>query len=59
MEKYINFFSFFYRWCHPCKLLATKLDDIVGQKNGLLELAKVDIDNNADLALEYEVSIFR
>jgi len=36
--------------------LTPKLDAIVGEKDGLLELAKVDIDENPDLALQYQVS---
>ena len=44
------------RWCAPCKALTPKLDSLVEESNGLLELAKVDVDTNSDLALEYEVS---
>lgn len=43
-------------WCAPCKALTPKLDAIIGEKNGLLELAKVDVDVNPDLALQYEVT---
>jgi len=43
-------------WCAPCKALTPKLDAIVGEKDGLLELAKVDIDENPDLALQYQVT---
>ena len=46
-----------FSWCAPCKALTPKLDAIIGEKNGLLELAKVDIDVNPDLAIQYEVSI--
>ncbi|KAL9985942.1 hypothetical protein ACROYT_G008398 [Oculina patagonica] len=42
-------------WCTPCKALTPKLDAIVGEKDGLLELAKVDVDQNPDLAMQYEV----
>ena len=33
------------------------LDAIVGEKDGLLELAKVDIDDNPELALQCGVSV--
>lgn len=44
------------RWCGPCKQLAPKLDSIIKMKDGAVELAKVDIDTNAELAMEYGVS---
>lgn len=53
----IRLFVFLYSWCTPCKALTPKLDAIVGEKNGLLELAKVDVDKNPELAMQYDVSI--
>ena len=47
---------FKFRWCAPCKGLTSRLDAIVGEKDGLLELAKVDVDVNPELAMEYQVS---
>lgn len=44
-------------WCTPCKGLTPRLDAIIGEKDGLVELAKVDVDNNPDLAMQYQVSI--
>ena len=38
-------------------MLTPKLDAIIGEKDGLLDLAKVDVDKNPDLAMQYEVSI--
>lgn len=49
--------DFKFRWCAPCKGLTSRLDAIIGEKDGLLELAKVDVDINPELAMEYEVSI--
>ena len=43
------------RWCGPCKQLAPKLDSLIDMKDGAVELAKVDIDENAELAMEYGV----
>ncbi|XP_022795804.1 thioredoxin, mitochondrial-like [Stylophora pistillata] len=48
--------DFHANWCGPCKALSPKLDAIMGEKDGLLELAKVDIDVHSDLAMEYEVA---
>lgn len=46
---------FLFRWCAPCKALTPKLDSVIGENDGQLELAKVDIDTNSELALEYKV----
>jgi len=43
-------------WCGPCKLLAPRLESIIGAKGDKVALAKVDIDNVSELAMEYGVS---
>ncbi|KAK8376748.1 hypothetical protein O3P69_009991 [Scylla paramamosain] len=43
-------------WCGPCKLLGPRLETIIGGKGEKVHLAKVDIDNVSDLALDYGVS---
>lgn len=48
--------DFYADWCGPCKALSPKLDAVMGDKEGLLELAKIDIDIHSDLALEYQVT---
>ncbi|KAH9383858.1 hypothetical protein HPB48_025628 [Haemaphysalis longicornis] len=42
-------------WCGPCKMLTPRLESAVDARGEKLDLAKVDIDQQADLALEYEV----
>ncbi|GFG38072.1 hypothetical protein Cfor_10647 [Coptotermes formosanus] len=48
--------DFFATWCNPCKMLTPRLESVVAEKKGEVLLAKVDIDENTDLALDYEVS---
>ncbi|XP_018420212.1 PREDICTED: thioredoxin, mitochondrial [Nanorana parkeri] len=48
--------DFHAQWCGPCKLLAPRLEKAVAKHQGKVLMAKVDIDDNTDLALEYEVS---
>ncbi|XP_067128819.1 thioredoxin, mitochondrial-like [Centruroides vittatus] len=43
-------------WCGPCKTLGPRLEGIIATKNDKVHLAKVDIDDNSDLAIEYGVS---
>jgi len=42
-------------WCGPCKLLGPKLEAMVSRHEGRLLMAKVDIDENHELALGYQV----
>uniref|UniRef100_V9KY26 Thioredoxin, mitochondrial n=1 Tax=Callorhinchus milii TaxID=7868 RepID=V9KY26_CALMI len=43
-------------WCGPCKVLGPKLEKLVAKQSGKVLMAKVDIDDHTDLAIQYEVS---
>lgn len=43
-------------WCNPCKLLTPRLESVISENKGKVVLAKVDIDEQTDLALDYDVS---
>ena len=45
----------FYRWCGPCKLLGPRLEAIISNREGKVSLAKVDVDENVEIAMEYAV----
>ncbi|XP_069701160.1 thioredoxin, mitochondrial [Periplaneta americana] len=47
--------DFFATWCNPCRMLTPRLESVIAEKKGEVILAKVDIDENTDLALDYEV----
>ena len=53
---WLSVIAFFDRWCGPCKLLGPRLETKVGALNGKVLLAKVDVDDNADLAMEFMVN---
>ncbi|XP_062581121.1 thioredoxin, mitochondrial-like [Saccostrea cucullata] len=42
-------------WCGPCKLLGPRLEAIISSKGGQVALAKVDVDENVEIAMEYLV----
>ncbi|KRY88122.1 Thioredoxin, mitochondrial, partial [Trichinella pseudospiralis] len=48
--------QFYADWCGPCQLLSPRLETAVCGQQGKLTLAKVDVDDCADLALEYGVA---
>ena len=47
--------DFWAEWCQPCKTLGPMLEKIVLETGGELRLAKVNIDQNPNLALQYNV----
>ncbi len=47
--------DFFAPWCGPCKMLAPVLEKIKEKFEGSLEVIKIDIDKNSDLANKYNV----
>ncbi|KAM3914257.1 thioredoxin, mitochondrial [Leptodactylus fuscus] len=47
--------DFHAQWCGPCKILGPRLEKMVAKQQGKVQMAKVDIDEHTDLALEYQV----
>ena len=42
-------------WCGPCKMLSPILDELAEEKGDSCKIAKVNIDDCRDLAVEYGV----
>jgi putative thioredoxin len=42
-------------WCEPCKTLGPILEKVIGETSGKVELAKVDVDANPDIARAFGV----
>ena len=47
--------DFWAEWCKPCQVLGPALEKIVNEANGGLRLAKVNIDQNPNLAMQFSV----
>ncbi|GIY73281.1 thioredoxin, mitochondrial [Caerostris extrusa] len=43
-------------WCGPCKILEPRLETVIGKISDKVHLAKVDIDENSDIALDHDVT---
>jgi len=44
-------------WCGPCKMLMPRLETVIATTNDAVDLAKVDIDDHSDIAIEYGVDV--
>ena len=47
--------DFWAEWCGPCKMIAPILDEIGQEQAGKLKIAKLNVDDNPDIARRFDV----
>ena len=47
--------DFWAEWCGPCKTVAPLLDEIAGENAGKLRIAKLNVDENPEIAQRFAV----
>lgn len=48
--------DFYADWCGPCKMLAPIIDEVAADLAGKAVVAKLNIDEARDIAIEYQVA---
>ena len=48
--------DFFANWCGPCRKLAPILEEVEGELNQKVKFAKINTDDNIEMAKQYQVS---
>jgi len=47
--------DFWAEWCGPCKVISPIVEEIAGELEGKLKVAKVNVDDAQDLAGKYNI----
>jgi len=47
--------DFWAEWCGPCKMVAPVLEEIAGEHADKLTIAKLNIDENPQIARDYQI----
>ena len=48
--------DFYADWCGPCKMLAPVLHEIADENAGALKVGKINVDEQMELAMRFQVS---
>ena len=49
------FVDFWAPWCQPCKMLGPIVEALAAENQGKIEVCKVNVDENRELAMKYGI----
>jgi len=47
--------DFWATWCSPCRMIAPIVEELVGEYEGKIKIAKLDVDSNQDVAMKFKI----
>lgn len=47
--------DFYADWCGPCKMMTPVVEELAGELQGKAKVGKINVDENQDLSMEYNV----
>ncbi|MFH1700366.1 MAG: thioredoxin [Candidatus Zixiibacteriota bacterium] len=47
--------DFWAAWCGPCKMIAPILDELAGEYDGKIKIAKIDVDSNPKTPASFSI----
>ncbi len=48
--------DFWAAWCGPCRMVAPVLDELAEEMDGRVKIAKLNVDENQEIAIQFQVS---
>lgn len=48
--------DFWAEWCGPCRMVSPVLDQIQEEHAGKITIVKLNVDDNPDLAMQYQIT---
>lgn len=48
--------DFWAEWCGPCRMVAPVLDEIQAENADKITIVKLNVDENPDLAMQYQIT---
>ncbi|GAB2528872.1 thioredoxin [Paramicrobacterium agarici] len=48
--------DFWAEWCGPCRMVSPILDEIATENSDKIDIVKVNVDENPNLAMQYQIT---